>query len=100
MWVGRIDGEVACVFGVVPPTICSDTAYLWLWVTEAVKEHQFIFVRRSQVMLKELLKEYRALTGACKVGDDTAVRWIKWLGGRFAQPERGFVPFVIEAQHG
>jgi hypothetical protein len=32
-WAGLVDEEVACVWGLIPPSILGDKAYLWLITT-------------------------------------------------------------------
>lgn len=100
LWVGFIDGEVACVWGCVPPTLMSSHAYLWLYTTEAVKEHQFLFIRHSQVALGRLLEKYDSIIGTAVIGNEQAIRWLKWLGAEFLQPVGKKLPFVIRKKHG
>jgi len=33
MWAGFIRGELACIWGVIPPTLMSNQAYAWLNTT-------------------------------------------------------------------
>ena len=47
LYVGLIDGRLVCIWGLIPPTLLSDQAYLWLHTTDAVQGHEFLFVRRS-----------------------------------------------------
>lgn len=95
MWAGRINGRLVCVFGVVPPTVIADTAYLWLWETDQVKGNEFIFVRKSQIVIRELLQRWPRLVGMCKCDAERSQRWLRWLGARLGEPRDGFVPFVI-----
>ena len=99
VYVGKIDGKIICSWGVVPPTMMSDQAYLWLYTTEALAEHKFIFVRHSQRVIERLLEEYRALVGHVLVGNDLAFRWLRWLGAEFGEPKGRMIPFRIE-RHG
>jgi hypothetical protein len=98
---GTIDGQLACVWGLCPSSFLSGRAYLWMHVKPIVAEHQFIFVRHSQRILEELLKEYPVILGHCHVRDERAIRWIKWLGGVFAQPKGIAVTFqIVRKSHG
>lgn len=94
-WMGFIDGKVACVWGLVPPTLMSNRAYLWLLTTDLVDEHQFIFVRHSQRFVEEALKEYDIIVGHCHSKETRSIRWLKWLGAEFSVPEGLRVPFSI-----
>src|SRR2546422_670823 len=48
LWIGLIDEVPVCAWGLVPPSLISDRAYLWLYVTDAVEANKFIFIRWSQ----------------------------------------------------
>lgn len=98
VWVGTIDGELACILGLIPPTILSDCAYLWMFHTEAVKGHEFIFVRYSQRMVEHFLKSYSTIVGHTTVTETRSIRWLKWLGAEYGPQEGDLVPFVIKAR--
>jgi hypothetical protein len=95
LWRGEVDGQLACIWGLIPGSLLSDHAYIWLYTTELVQEHQFIFVRYSQLMIKEMLKEYEFITGNTVAGEDRSIRWLKWLGAEFGMPKGKLIPFVI-----
>ena len=95
IWIGQLDHVLVCAWGLIPPTLLSTTAYLWLFTTEAVKEHQFLFIRQSQRAMEEMLKLYPCIVGHVSIDNPQAFRWIKWLGASFGEPEGRLVPFVI-----
>lgn len=97
VWVGMEDETVCCFWGVVMPTLISNRAYLWLHTTPALKEHTFVFVRHSQLVIKEILTEFPLIIGHCIVGETKSIRWLKWLGATFSHPEGKLVPFEIKA---
>lgn len=92
---GVIDGKLICLWGLIPPTMLSDQAYLWLHTTEAAKEHEFILVRRSPIEIKAMLEEYPRIVGHCEVGAEQSIRWLKWLGARFGDHNGRLIPFEI-----
>lgn len=97
VWVG-LDrkGRFACAWGLIPPTLLSETAYLWLYhIDEVVSENRFIFVRKSQRMVEEMLAEYPRITGYCQIANPTSIRWLQWLGASFGEPQGEIAPFVI-----
>lgn len=96
---GIVDGKVACVWGLIPPTLLSTSAWLWLDTTEIVAEHKFLFVRYSQRYVEEALKTYPKLIGDCIVGNWSGRRWLEWLGAEFSPAIGGRWPFVIRAKH-
>lgn len=95
LWIGFINGNPVCAWGLVPPTVLSDKAYLWLYASQAVDEYKFLFVRYSQRVVEALRESYPVIYGVCDVGNHRAIRWMKWLGARFAEPYDGHVPFTI-----
>jgi hypothetical protein len=97
---GLVDNEVACVWGLIPPTLLSDTAYLWLYTNALAEQHKFILVRRSQRYIEDILKVYPRIIGDCIVGNWPARRWLTWLGAEFGPASKGRWPFVIRAKHG
>lgn len=94
--IGLVDGEVAAVWGLVPQSLLSNRAYLWLLTTDLATEHRFLLVRYSQMFVEQALKHYEQIVGHCEAGNFSAKRWIKWLGGEFGQPDGKKVPFVIK----
>jgi hypothetical protein len=99
IWAGFIRGELACIWGVIPPTLMSNQAYLWLNTTDVLKGHEFIFVRHSQRVFEELLKEYPSIVGHVLIGADKTFRWLRWLGAEFGYPQGVVVPYRI-SRHG
>lgn len=92
---GYHDGSLACVWGLIPPTIMSDTAYLWLLTTNIATEHKFLFVRHSQRYIEEALKVYPRIVGDANASDESAKKWLRWLGAEFEPPFGGRMNFVI-----
>lgn len=97
---GLIDGEVACVWGLMPPTLLSNQAYLWLFTTDIVAEHKFLFVRHSQLWIEQALKAYPEIIGVCFQNNYSARRWLKWLGAEFGEVQGNRIPFTIRAKNG
>src|SRR5205823_6185883 len=85
-WTGTVDGEQACAWGLIAPTVLSERAYLWLITTNLVDEHKFIFVRHSQRFMEVMLDKYPVIVGHCVVGEERSMRWLKWLGATFRNP--------------
>lgn len=94
-WLADVDGRGACLWGLIPPTLLSDQAYLWLWTNELAEQHSFLLVRYSQRMIEEMLKEFPILVGHCHSEDPRAQRWLKWLGAEFDFPQGKLIPFAI-----
>lgn len=88
-WTGLIDGQVVCVWGLIAPTILSDRAYLWMLTTNLVDEHPFVFVRHSQMVIRDILQYYRYIEGHVISDADRSVRWLKWLGFKITSERHG-----------
>ena len=102
VWIGCHNNKVACFWGLVPPTLLSDRAYLWLYTTPDLDAHIFLLVRHSQRMVEQMLEEFPIIVGHCGINDRKAIRWLKWLGAQFGDPPEfgAFIPFIIKANNG
>jgi hypothetical protein len=95
VWIGDVNGEVFGFWGLIPPSLCSDRAYLWFMHTEALIRHTFTFVRKSRDVTAELLRHYPILVGHGRVSDSRSLRWLRWCGAQFSDPIGELVPFEI-----
>lgn len=94
-WMGALDGETICIWGIIPPTLLSDNVYLWLYTTPDLEGNEFVFVRHSQRAVEEILRSYPRIIGHATVGADRSIRWLRWLGAKFGEPDGGLIPFTI-----
>lgn len=99
-WLGQHDGKLVCIWGIIPQTLLSDRAYLWLYTTPALRGHEFLFVRNSQRAVEDLLQLFPTIVGHAIVGQDQSIRWLRWLGATFGPPEGKLIPFVIRKRNG
>ena len=97
VWVGYEGDTVLCVWGLIAPSLLSDRAYLWLYTTEQMHSHVFLFIRYSQRVVAEMLKEYPTIVGHARAGADKSIRWLRWLGAQFSEPVGQYIPFTIKA---
>lgn len=95
VYVGMVEDEMLCAFGLIPPSVLEDSAYLWLYTTPAVDAHRFVFVRQSQLVLAELLEKYPEIVGVTEAGNQRTIQWLKWLGAEFSAQEGRLLRFVI-----
>lgn len=86
-WVGKIDDEIACLWGVDQRSIISSSAVIWLMTTKVLEDHPFVFVRHSQIRLAELRKRYHYIHGVVQVENERSVKWLRWLGFTLSEPE-------------
>lgn len=98
VWAGAVDDQLVAMWGLIPPTLLSDTAYLWLFTTDHLRDHVFIFIRHSQRAVKAMLAEYPTIVGHTKINNTRAIQWLRWLGAEFGDPINNDVrPFTIRA---
>lgn len=95
LWVGLVEKQFVCAWGLIPPTLMSNQAYLWLFTTEAIEGNEFLFVRNSQRALEDMLKLYPSIVGQCHASNHRGMRWLRWLGASFKEPDGQIIPFVI-----
>lgn len=95
-WVGQIKGDVVCVWGLCPPTLMSERAYIWLLTTDDLADHKFLFIRHSQLLLEKMLAQYPVIVGEVMAENLPARKWIGLLGATFGPPdENGVISFEI-----
>lgn len=97
VWIGDVNDEVFGFWGLIPPTLCSDRAYLWLYSTESLRKQKLAFIRRSREVTAELLTHYPILVGHGRAGDANSLRWLRWCGAQFSEPVGELVPFEIRS---
>ena len=99
-WVGRVDGKVACIWGLIPPSLLGDRATLWLQTTDLVEQHKFMFIRHSRIAMERMLAVYPIIVGLADPDFPENIRWLKWLGAQMHEPdmECGGIPFTIRAK--
>lgn len=98
VWVGYEDDKVIGFWGLIAPTLLSDRAYLWLYTTEHLHDHVFLFIRHSQRAMQEMLTLYPLIVGHCALSATKSIRWLRWLGAEFGQPVGALLPFEIRAK--
>jgi hypothetical protein len=83
VWLGKVDGVDACAIGVIPISIFSERAYLWMIHTKICEQHPLRFIRWSRRVLDDILLLYPTLIGLCHPDNVYGKRWLEWLGSRF-----------------
>ncbi len=98
VYICEADGVIACVWGLVAPTLLSSSAYLWFLHTTLITDHPFLFIRHSQTVIQRHLAIYDMIVGHVEQRNRRAQRWLKWLGAEInPNPVGVFLPFEIRA---
>lgn len=95
-WLGEVDGQIVCMWGLISPTFLSSRAYLWLLSTDLIEQHKFVFTRYSQRVIEQLLERYPIIVGHVAAEASQSIRWVKWLGAKLGEPDGQRIPFIIE----
>jgi hypothetical protein len=81
------DGEVGCVFGVVPAGLTFDPWGLpWMLGTDLVTKHQRALMRRCRPYIHDMLRLYPHLFNFVHADNHAAVRWLKCVGFSLQSP--------------
>lgn len=100
VWAAVKDDCPFCIWGLMPPTLSSNVAYLWFYIVEYIESYEFLIVRHSRRVIEKALEDYPVIVGHCDRNNERAIRWMKWLGAEFGHPEYDFLPFRIERKDG
>lgn len=96
IWLGLDEDKIVALWGLIPPTILSDCAYLWLFTTKHLTKHEFKFIRHSQRAVQEMLEKYPLIVGNTLRENRQAIRWLKWLGAEFIPSDNPVLYFEIK----
>ena len=97
-WVAKLDGQVVVCWGVIPPSILSSMAYVWVVASNDIGKHphvKFLFIRYSQRILEIMLQKYESLYGFCFPHESESIKWLRHLGAKFEDPHGGKILFRI-----
>jgi hypothetical protein len=97
LWIGTNDETILCFFGLIPPTLLSDTAYLWLYCTADMQGHTIPLIRHSKRAAKKWLELYDCIVGHGHVDKPRSLAWLRMIGAKFGEPQGSVVPFEIRA---
>ncbi len=87
-YVGLIDGEIACAWGVSHESILADAAHIWLLSTPVMERAPVPVARRTRKELKKILNIYPCLENYVDAEYTMCVKWLKWLGFTVEKPEK------------
>ena len=79
-WTGRVDGEIACMWGVNPATLIGVTGVPWMLGSDIAPAHATQWLRENKRWLPHALGLFPRLCNIVDARYDKAVRWIRWQG--------------------
>lgn len=92
VFIARIDGEIAAVWGYRVDSVISGSISAWLLSTPQADAFPIAFARQSMQTLNAM--NYRNITVNVHEDYAKAIRWLKWLGFR----ETGYSPAFIQME--
>jgi hypothetical protein len=93
-------GKPVAMFGLQPAV--GGQASIWLLGGTGLSQMWFSFLRLSRLIIGSFLENYPVLFNFVDASNASTIRWLKWCGAKFGQPEtygiKGcrFRGFVIE----
>ncbi len=78
LFAGMYIDSLLCFVGLIPPTLMSDNAYIWCYVTREVAKHRVAFARHAKRLIAELRQTYPVIYGHCF--DERSCAWLESLG--------------------
>jgi hypothetical protein len=97
-WTGRIDGRVACMWGVGPGDVMGWTGVPWMLGSEAVAANATILLRQSRAFVERWRGMYPVLRNMVDARHHRSIRWLRWLGfeiGPASPLGRNGLPFHV-----
>jgi len=73
-WAARVDGGLACIFGVSPE------GAPWMLGTDLVKAHRRILAREAPHYIRQMLKDHPRLVNRVHAANTVAVAWLRRVG--------------------
>lgn len=86
-WAVYADGQFACLFGMHPLGLLSDTALIWMLGTDVIEKNKGAFIRHSRVYIQAMLNVSPVLMNWCDVRNTKTIRWLKLMGFTFFKAE-------------
>ena len=80
-----IDGQVACIFGVMVLSLLYPAAP-WMLATETFGREPLRTARISARLLRSMLRLHGHLQNYVDVRNTLAIQWLKWLGFEMSEP--------------
>lgn len=84
IYVGIYNGQLLAILGLIPNSLISDEAYVWLYHTPWVRHHKIKFGRWAKWVMSNFTVRYQRLYGHCLTPDSR--KWLVSLGARFTSP--------------
>lgn len=85
-WTGLVDGEIVCIWGVVPQTLIGQVGVPWMLGSDLVRHYSVPFLRRNKPMIARWRQRWPVLRNVVDARHARAIRWLRWLGFEIGPP--------------
>lgn len=80
-WTARVDGELACIFGVAPVgSVLEPRGVVWMLGTPLVPKHRRILARLAPKYIRQMLEAYPHLINQVHAKNTVATVWLRKMG--------------------
>lgn len=83
--VATVDGELACIFGLVPTSLLGGSGAPWMLGTDVLDRNSRSLMRRCRGYIQGMLTECSHLENHVDARNVRAIRWLKHLGFSFRE---------------
>lgn len=85
-YVGALEGQPICIYGVYPSDAINHTGVPWLLGTKFLDKYASIFLKNCRAQVDEMMANYDRLENYVDERNTAAKKWLKWLGFEFDEP--------------
>lgn len=85
-YIGLVDGEIACAWGVVKESILSHKSRIWLLSTDVMDKAPVQVAIRTKRELRKIMQEYPYLENDVDYKYQKCLQWLHWLGFIIEEP--------------
>lgn len=86
-WAFEVDGELACLLGIVEGSMISSFGIPWMLGTTVLDKNVGVLIRHSRKYYEEVKGKYAHLVNFVDARNTKSIRWLKWLGFEFGEKQ-------------
>ena len=83
----KFDGVPVAIYGVRRFSPLADYGLVWLFLGDIKKEDRYYAALQTKRFIQALLVDYSYVYNYVDVGNEKIIRWLKFLGAEFSEPE-------------
>ena len=83
----RFDGVPVAIYGVRKPSPLADYAQVWLFLGEINDKDRYYVARQTKRFVEAILERYSYIYNYVDAGNETIIKWLKFLGAEFSEAE-------------